>query len=115
MAPNVAKKIANKVIAYAFTAGVVIALILGLIAGWLPETVLPYLTTLMIVAGVIVGFANIRPAEAKEYVWFVTALAIVIYLGMNNLGEVLWIGDYVKAVMGTHHAHRGHCWLKSNN
>lgn len=94
-----AKKVANKVIAYAFTAGVVIALILGLVANWVSPTTVPYLTSLLILAGIIVGFFNIAPHETKDYILFTTALVIVVSLGGNNLGELQYLGKYLVTVL----------------
>lgn len=93
------KKVANKVIAYAFTAGVVIALVLGLIANWVSATTVPYLTSLLILAGIIVGFFNITPNETKDYILFTTALVIVVALGGNNLGELQYVGKYLETIL----------------
>lgn len=93
------KKIANKVIAYAFTAGVVIALVLGLIANWVPPTTVPYLTSLLILAGIIVGFFNINPRETKDYILFTTALVIVVSLAGSNLSGLQYVGKYLDNVL----------------
>ena len=74
-------KMTNKLIAYAFTAGVVIAVILGLISSWLPAGVVPILTTVLILAGIIVGFFNVTADEQRDYILFVTALVIVLSQG----------------------------------
>ena len=90
-----AKKVANKMIAYAFTAGVVLALVLGLVATMVPVSWVPYLTTLLIVAGVVVGFFNITPEEVKNYVLYVTAIVIVTSLSKGSLGAVQVVGPYL--------------------
>ncbi len=95
------KKVANKMIAYAFTAGVVLALVLGLIAALVPAGWVPYLTTLLIVAGVIVGFFNITPKEVKNYVLYVTAIVIVTSLSKGSLGAVQVVGPYLENVLGS--------------
>ena len=92
------KKLANTVIAYSFTVGVVIALVLGLVSGMVTQWV-PALTSLLILAGVVVGFFNITPAETKDYVLFVTAVVIVISLGGNTLGQVQYVGDYLSRIL----------------
>ena len=94
-------KIENKVIAYAFTAGVVIALVLGLISAMVPANAVPYLTSLLILAGVIVGFFNITPLEAKDYVLFVTAIVIVTSMSKGALGAVQVIGPYLESVLAS--------------
>lgn len=91
--------IANRLITYAFTIGVVIALILGLISTWLPEGVAGVLTSLLILAGIVVGFFNISPTEAKEYVLFVTALVIVTSLSQGVLGGLQVIGPLLESVL----------------
>ena len=96
-----AKKVANKMIAYAFTAGVVLALVLGLVATMVPVSWVPYLTTLLIVAGVVVGFFNITPEEVKNYVLYVTAIVIVTSLSKGSLGAVQVVGPYLESVLGS--------------
>lgn len=99
MSPNIVNKVANKMIAYAFTVGVVIALVLGLISSWLPESMLPYLTSILILAGIVVGFFNITPSETRDYVLFATALVIVTGFGGDLLSEIQSIGPYLTSVL----------------
>lgn len=99
MVVNVGKSIANRVIAYSFTIGIVIALILGLISSLLPGTVAPILTSVLILMGIIVGFFNITPNETKDYVLYVTAIVVVVALGGNNLGQLQVIGKYLVSVL----------------
>lgn len=101
MVKEYAKSVANKVIAYSFVVGVVIALILGLISNLLPASIVPYLTSVLILAGIIVGFFNISPTETRDYVLFVTALVIVASLSSNVLGQVQVIGPTLQRVLGT--------------
>ncbi len=97
----VGKGVTNKVIAYSFTVGIVIALILGLITNMLPPGVVPVLTSLLILAGIVVGFFNINPSETKDYVIFVTAIVIVTSLGGGILGKVQLIGPYLESVLAS--------------
>lgn len=94
-------KVTNKVIAYAFTVGVVIAIVLGLISTKLSASVVAVLTTFLILAGLIVGFFNISPSEQKDYVLYVTALVVVLSLSGSVLGAVQWIGPYLESVMAS--------------
>jgi len=96
---DLTSKITNKVIAYAFTAGIVIALILGLISSMLAPQTKAVLTSILILAGIVVGFFNITPAEARDYILFVTALVIVVSLGGNNLGQLQFVGPYLTNVL----------------
>jgi len=94
-----AKRVVNKMIAYAFTVGVVAALILGLISARLPAGVEAILTSLLILAGIVVGFFNITPAEAKDYVFYAVVIALVTFLGGNNLGDLQVVGPYVVSIL----------------
>jgi len=96
---SLTKSVANKVIAYSFTIGIVIALILGLIASILPGTVAPILTSVLILMGIVVGFFNITPAETKDYILYVTAMVVVVALGGNNLGQLQVVGPYLVSVL----------------
>lgn len=93
------KGITNKFIAYSFTIGIVIALILGLVSARLSPNIVAVLTSLLILLGVIVGFFNISPTETKDYILFVTAMVVVVSLGGNNLGQLQVIGGYVVSVL----------------
>ena len=95
------KKVVNKMIAYAFTTGVVVALILGLISARLPLNVVAVLSSLLILAGIVVGFFNITPAEAKDYVFYVAAIVVVTSLAGNNLGELQYVGKYLVGVLNS--------------
>ncbi len=95
------KRVVNKMIAYAFTTGVVVALILGLISARLPTSVVAVLSSLLILAGIVVGFFNITPAEAKDYVFYVAAIVVVTSLGGNNLGNLYLVGPYLESVLNS--------------
>ncbi len=93
------KSVTNKAITYAFTIGVMVALVIGLASQYVPGTVLPYLTSLLILAGIVVGFFNIHPNEARDYVVFVTALVIVTSLSEGILGAVYVVGPLLESVL----------------
>ena len=93
------KAIANKAITYAFTAGIVIALVLGLVSNLVPESLVPYLTSLLILAGIVVGFFNISRSETKDYVLFVTALVILTSLSQGVLANIQYIGSALEHVL----------------
>ncbi len=95
------KKVVNRVITYAFTVGVVIALLLGLVSAMLPPAVTPWLVSLLILAGVVVGFFNITPKEAESYVLFVTAIVVVTSLSKGSLVAVQFIGPYLESVLAS--------------
>ncbi len=93
-----AKGVVNKLIAYAFTVGIIIALVLGLLSTWV-EPWQGVLTSILILAGIAVGFFNITPNEAKDYVLFVTALVIVTSLTQDVLKSLTAIGPLLENVL----------------
>src|SRR3989344_2912104 len=99
--PGSVNQITNKAIAYTFTVGVVVALVVGLASSFIPANVLPYLTSLLVLAGIVVGFFNIHPDEAKDYVVLVTALVIVTSLSENILSGVQVVGPTLESVLSS--------------
>jgi hypothetical protein len=95
------KEVVNKVIAYAFTIGVIVALVLGLVSAMVPANVVPYLISVMVLAGVAVGFFNISPRETRDYVLFVTALVIVTSMSGDTLSAVQYVGPYLESVLAS--------------
>lgn len=98
---GVTRKVTNKVIAYAFTVGVLLALVLGLLSQFVPPTAMPFLISVLVLAGIVVGFFNIGQEEAKDYVVYVTALVIVTGLSQGALGAVQVVGPALEAVLRT--------------
>ena len=97
-----AKKTMNNVLAYAFTAGIVIALVLGLVSPLVASVnpMLPaFLTSVLILAGIGVGFANITESETRDYILYVTALVVVLSLGGSALGQIQYLGAYLESVL----------------
>lgn len=92
--------VVNRLIAYAFTAGVVIALVLGLVGAYISAWV-PLLTSLLVLAGIVVGFFNIHPNETRDYVLFVTALVIVTSLSKGSLGTIQYVGPLLESVLSS--------------
>lgn len=90
----------KKVGEISFVLGVVLAVILGLIGGYL-GTLGPWLISLLVVLGLIVGLVNISGKETKEFVWMAVALVLVIYAGgaSGTLTNVLYIGEYLSGVL----------------
>jgi len=89
------KKIGN----YSFIVGVIIAVILGLAAPTLGQAT-PWLTSLLIVLGLVVGFLNVSGKETKEFLLVAVALVIVAFAGSasGTLGNVQVIGEYLKGM-----------------
>ncbi len=73
---------------YAFLAGAVIAILLGLIMGFVPSMVLSYealLVFILVLLGLIVGFVNVRDKEINDFLLAAVALLLV---GSANLAVV---------------------------
>ena len=89
------KKIGN----YSFIVGVIIAVVLGLAAPMLGEAT-PWLVSLLIILGLIVGFLNVSGKETKEFLLVAVALVIVAFAGSasGTLGGVLYIGQYIQGM-----------------
>ena len=90
------KKIGN----YSFIIGVIIAVVLGLAASALGEVATAWLTWLLIILGLVVGFLNVSGKETKEFLLVAVALVIVAFAGSasGTLGNVQIIGGYLKGI-----------------
>lgn len=89
----------KKIGSYSFIVGVIIAVILGLAASMLGDLA-PWLTSLMIILGLIVGFLNVAGKETKEFLLVAVALVIVSFAGSAGaiFGNVEIIGLYIQGV-----------------
>lgn len=93
--------VTNKLITYAFTIGVIVALVIGLASSYISDATMAVLTSVLILAGIMVGFFNITEHEAKDYILFVTAIVVVTSLGGDVLGQVQKIGPYLVKVLAS--------------
>ena|SRR3989338_974958 len=82
---------------YAFTIGVIIAIVMGLVS--LGEAT-PWLASLLVLLGLVVGFINVTGKETKEFLVVATVLVLVAALGGagDRLGGVEVIGPYLQRV-----------------
>lgn len=84
----------EKVGAWAFIIGVILAIIAGLFFG--ANTVV---TSVLIVLGIIVGFLNITDKETNSYLLAAVSLVIVTSFGGAVLGNVAVIGMYLQGIL----------------
>jgi hypothetical protein len=92
---------------FAFLAGVVLALLVGLlsVAGSLPDSSKPVVVAVLVVLGIIVGFVNIKDKEIHGFL--VAALVLMMTASawepintlLGQLGDVgtslsLWLGSF---------------------
>ena len=92
----------KKVGQYSFIIGVIIAIILGL-ALPIGAEAQTWLTSILVVLGLIVGFLNVAGKETTEFLTVATILVIVAYAGgaSATLGGVLYIGKYLSGIFAT--------------
>ena len=85
---------------YSFIVGVILAVVLGLAAPKL-GTATPWLWSLLVVLGLVVGFLNISGKETKEFLWVTVALVVVAFAGsaqISSWSNVELIGPYLKGI-----------------
>jgi len=89
----------KKVGHYSFVVGVILAIILGL-ALPLGATTTAWLTSLLVILGLIVGFMNVTGKETKDFLIVATILVLVSFAGgaSENLGSIVYIGTYIKGI-----------------
>ena len=87
---------------YSFIIGVIIAVVLGLAIPMLSQAT-PWLISLMVILGLIVGFLNVSGKESRDFLLVAVALVIVTFAGSasGTLGGVLYIGPYMQGVFNS--------------
>jgi len=77
---------------WVFILGVVIAIISGLAYQAMDLTSAQYITAVLVILGLVVGFLNIRD---KEITNFLIAVIAIVAVGAANLDEIIVIGPYL--------------------
>lgn len=90
----------KKIGQYSFIGGVIIAFVLGLVPPATLGTASAWLTSLLVVLGLIVGFINVTGKETKEFMLVATVLMIAAFVGHGSetLGGVQVIGLYLSGI-----------------
>lgn len=93
----------KKIGAYSFIVGIIIAVILGVAIGLnlsLGAQTTAWLTSILIILGLLVGFLNVTGKDTKDFLLVSTVLVIVAYAGgaSSALGSVEIIGPVLKGV-----------------
>ena len=86
---------------YSFIGGVILAVVLGLVpASTLGTAAAAWLTSLLVVLGLVVGFINVTGKETKEFMMVAIVLIIAAFAGGASqiLGEVQFIGQYLQGI-----------------
>jgi hypothetical protein len=86
----------EKIGGWTFILGVVIAIIAGLAAGALDVVTAGYVTLVLVILGIIVGFLNI---EDKHVTNFLIAAIALIAVGTANMSAIPYIGVYLSAMI----------------
>ena len=87
---------ANKLGAWAFLIGVILAVVLG---AWGKGTLNQWILLVLVLIGLIVGFLNVTGKEIQPFMMAGTVLALVSYLGGQILGDVTGIGPYLHGAL----------------
>ena len=86
----------NYIGAWAFLAGVILAIVIGLSTTLLPNALSQYsvqIYAILVILGIIVGFFNIQSEESQTFLWAGAVLVIVSRFGMDSVvGSLLGIG-----------------------
>lgn len=82
---------------YSFIIGVIISVVLGIFSLG-PAT--PWLASLLVVLGLVVGFLNVAGKETKEFLLVAVVLIIAAAMGgaSATLGGVQYIGQYLSGI-----------------
>ena len=78
---------------YSFIIGVIIAVVLGLVS---LGAATPWLASLLVVLGLIVGFLNVTGKETKEFL--IVATVLVIAASMGGAGTIISCKPFDKIV-----------------
>ena len=84
---------------YSFIIGVIVSLVLGIASTSLGNAA-QWLTSLLVVLGLIVGFLNVTGKETKEFLMVAAILVVVSYTGGADasLGGVMFVGKYLSGI-----------------
>ncbi len=84
---------------YSFIGGVILAVVLGLFSANLGTSIV-WLTSLLVLLGLVVGFLNVTGKETKEFMLVAVVLMIAAFVGHGSetLGGVQVIGLYLSGI-----------------
>ena len=88
---------------YSFIGGVIVAIVLGLVPSTALGGAAPWLASLLVVLGLIVGFLNVTGKETKEFMMVATVLIIAAFAGgaSETLGSVQYVGAYLQGIFAS--------------
>jgi len=90
--------------AQAFTIGVVLALVAGILGASFLKELNPIILGIIVVLGIIVGFINVAPNDVSKFLMSSVSLVIVSFAGsagVRNIEFLSWnIGNMVSSSLG---------------
>ena len=87
---------------WSFILGVILAVIIGIVGGLLGELG-PWLISLLVLAGLIVGFLNVNGEDTKDFMVAGIVLIIATYAGnaVDTLTTMKLIGIYLSSIFSS--------------
>ena len=86
---------------YAFLGGLVLALIMGLLSGFVPNEAMPVLTAFLFLCGIVVGLLNISDKEVTAFLVASVALLVASESFGASLGKTFSLGGTVMSLVPT--------------
>jgi hypothetical protein len=86
---------------YSFIAGVILAVVLGIFSTQLTGTTAePWLASLLVILGLVVGFINVTGKATKEFMMVAVVLILAVYAGdaSKTLSAVQIVGPYLAGI-----------------
>ncbi|MBU0628902.1 MAG: hypothetical protein KKC75_06950 [Nanoarchaeota archaeon] len=82
---------------YSFIIGVIIAIVLGIVSLGAAN---PWLASLLVLLGLIVGLLNVTGKETQEFLLVAAVLVIAASMGgaSTTIGSVQYIGQYLSGI-----------------
>ncbi len=83
---------------WAFILGVIIAIVAGLAAGYLDAVTAAYVTLVLVILGLIVGFLNLNDKEVQPFL--VAAIALMLMqITAGGLNLIPYVGVYLASMV----------------
>ena len=87
---------------WGFLVGVILAILLGISgslgSGLASTGTIAWMTTLLVILGIVVGFFNITASEVNQFLFAALVLVVISGLSGNMLGQIAAIGTTLKSI-----------------
>ncbi len=90
----------KRVGSYSFIIGVLIAVVIGLFSANIGAQVIGILASLLVIAGLIVGYLNVAGKDTKEFLIVAVVLVVAVAMGKadTTLSSIGYIGPYLSNI-----------------